>query len=98
MTRHEETTTVKKDTTPKLGKIIQIDEERIHDHLGDMVRGSVEETLSALLDAEADRICQATRYERSRKRRHPRRALSAQAAYQGRRGDAQHAEAPQTAL
>ena len=71
MTRHEETTTVKKDTTPKLGKIIRIDEERIHDHLGDMVRGSVEETLNALLGAEADRICQATRYERSRKRRTP---------------------------
>ena len=56
---------MKKDTTPKLEKVIQIDEERIQDHLGEMVRGSVEETLNALLDAEADRICQATRYARS---------------------------------
>jgi transposase-like protein len=32
------------------------------------VRGSLEEALNALLDAEADRICQATRYERSPER------------------------------
>jgi hypothetical protein len=30
-----------------------------------VVRGSVEETLNALLDAEADRLCNAQRYERS---------------------------------
>ena len=41
-----------------------IDEGRIRDHLGELVHGSVEETLNALLDVEADRICQATRYER----------------------------------
>jgi transposase-like protein len=29
------------------------------------VRSSVEETLNALLDAEADRLCNAQRYERS---------------------------------
>ena len=34
-----------------------------------MVRGSVEETLNALLDAEADRLCNAQRYERSAARR-----------------------------
>ena len=34
-----------------------------------MVRGSVEETLNALLDAEADRLCNAQRYERSEARR-----------------------------
>jgi transposase-like protein len=28
-----------------------------------MVRGTVEETLNALLDAEADRLCNAPRYE-----------------------------------
>ncbi len=33
MTRREETTTMKKDTAPKLGKVIQIDEERIQDLL-----------------------------------------------------------------
>src|SRR5262249_4095881 len=34
-----------------------------------VVRGTVEETLNALLDAEADRLCNAQRYERSASRR-----------------------------
>ena len=33
-----------------------------------MVRGTVEETLNALLDAEADQLCSAGRYERSEAR------------------------------
>lgn len=37
-------------------------------HLDKVVRGTVEETLNALLDAEADRLCQASRYERTEKR------------------------------
>jgi putative transposase len=41
---------------------------RIRDHLGEMVRGTVEETLNAMLDAEADQLCGAGRYERSRAR------------------------------
>jgi hypothetical protein len=52
------------DETP-MGQVIQIDEARIRDHLGEMVRGTVEETLNALLDAQADRLCNAQRYERS---------------------------------
>ena len=46
-----------------MGQVIQIDEARIRDHLGEMVRGTVEETLNAMLDAEADRLCGAGRYE-----------------------------------
>src|SRR4029450_1543255 len=46
-----------------------IDDERIKNHLDQVVRGSVEETLNALLDAEADRLCNAQRYERSAARR-----------------------------
>ena len=42
-----------------MGQVIQIDEARIRDHLGEMVRGTVEETLNAMLDAEADRLCGA---------------------------------------
>ena len=34
-----------------MGQVIQIDEARIRDHLGEMVRGTVEETLNAMLDA-----------------------------------------------
>jgi putative transposase len=51
-----------------MGQVIQIDEARIRDHLGEMVRGTVEETLNAMLDAEADRLCRAARYERSEAR------------------------------
>jgi putative transposase len=51
-----------------LGNVIRIDEERIRDHLGKIVRGSVEETLNALLEAEAGRLCNAGRYERSEAR------------------------------
>ncbi|MFV0292854.1 MAG: hypothetical protein ACK5II_06410 [Paracoccus sp. (in: a-proteobacteria)] len=35
-------------------QVIQIDEVRIGEHLGEMVRGTVEEALNAILDAEAD--------------------------------------------
>lgn len=52
-----------------MGQVIQIDEARIKDHLGEMVRGTVEEALNAMLDAEADRLCGADRYERSEARK-----------------------------
>src|SRR5664279_5523540 len=51
-----------------MGQVIQIDEARIRDHLGEMVRGTVEETLNAMLDAEADQLCGAGRYERNQAR------------------------------
>ncbi len=51
-----------------MGEVIRIDEGRIKDHLGEMVRGTVEEALNAMLDAEADRLCGAARYERSESR------------------------------
>ena len=51
-----------------MGEVIQIDEARIRDHLGELVRGTVEETLNAMLDAEADQLCGAGRYERSQAR------------------------------
>lgn len=58
------------DEKPKaMGQVIQIDEARIKDHLGEMVRGTVEEALNAMLDAEADRLCGAGRYERTEGRR-----------------------------
>ena len=53
------------DSKKTLGNVVQIDEKRIHDHLGELVRGTVEETLNGLLDAEADALCGAQRYERS---------------------------------
>ena len=58
-----------KPETRPMGQVIQIDEARIRDHLGEMVRGTVEEALNAMLDAEADRLCGAGRYERSEARK-----------------------------
>ena len=56
-------------TSSLLNNVITIDDERIKTHLDRVVRESVEETLNALLEAEADRLCNAQRYERSEARR-----------------------------
>src|SRR4051812_19899119 len=45
--------------------LVQVDEARIHQHLDGVVRRTVEETLNALLDAEADELCGAKKYQRS---------------------------------
>ncbi len=52
-----------------VGNVIRIDEDRIRGHLDRIVRSSVEETLNGLLDAEADRLVGADRYERNDQRR-----------------------------
>ena len=49
-------------------KIVQLNEEVIKGQLKELVRGSVEETLNELLEAEAERLTQAGRYERSEQR------------------------------
>jgi putative transposase len=46
-------------------RIIQIDEAMVKRELGEVVRETVEETLNKMLDAEADELCKAGRYERS---------------------------------
>jgi len=51
--------------TTKLASVVQIDERKIQEHLGEVVRGTVEQTLNALLEAEADALCGARRYERA---------------------------------
>ena len=48
------------DSTKPLSKVIRIDESEIRGHLDEMVRGTVEETLNALLDAEANSKMQLT--------------------------------------
>jgi transposase-like protein len=45
--------------------MVQVDEERVRSHVEEVVRRSVEETLNGLLEAEADQLCGAQRYERS---------------------------------
>lgn len=49
--------------------VLRIDERAVRGHLDEVVRSTVEETLNGLLDAEADRVCNAKRYERSDDRR-----------------------------
>lgn len=49
-------------------KIVQLNEEVIKGQLKELVRGSVEETLNGFLDAEAEKLTQAARYERNDQR------------------------------
>ena len=55
-----------------LTNVIKINEEQFKTHLGTMVRSTVEETLNAMLDAEADQLCNAQKYERTDKRKNSR--------------------------
>ena len=82
-----------------MGQVIQIDEARIRDHLGEMVRGTVEETLNAMLDAEADRLCGAARYERSEARQDTRAgSYERTLQHKGGRRQPQHTEVTATDL
>jgi transposase-like protein len=47
---------------------LRVDEGKLRGHVNEVVRSSVEATLNGLLDAEADAICGAQRYERSPER------------------------------
>src|SRR5688572_16402907 len=44
---------------------LRVDEGKLKGHVNEVVRSSVEATLNGLLDAEADSLCGALRYERS---------------------------------
>jgi len=80
----ENSKSLKESKERKAGQIIRIEQEQLTRHLDKIVRGTVEDTLNAMLDAEADRLCQASRYERTRKRQdtragHYKRNLDTQA-------------------
>ena len=49
-------------------KIVQLNEEVIKGQIKELVRDSVEETLNGLLDAEAEQLTKAAKYERSEAR------------------------------
>ncbi len=51
-----------------MGAVIQFDEGMLKEHFGEFVRSTVEETLNTYLDAEADTLCGAKRYEHSAER------------------------------
>src|SRR5262245_52676833 len=46
-------------------KLIEIDQGQLRQHVDGLVRAAVEDTPNALLDAEADALCSAQRYEHS---------------------------------
>jgi len=56
---------VKENHIPEDKKIIHLNEDAVRDHLGQIVRSTVEETLNQMLDAEADRLCNAEKFERN---------------------------------
>lgn len=49
-------------------KLVKVNEEEVKSYLDKQVKDSVEMTLNAMLDAEADALCNAKRYERSPER------------------------------
>jgi len=51
-----------------MGEIIQLNQGEIKQQLAGMVLEAVEGTLNALLDAEADQITKAHKYERTEER------------------------------
>jgi len=60
--------TARSDKEAKTGQIIRIEQDQLDKLLNKVVRGTVERTLNELLDAEADRLCHAHRYERTEAR------------------------------
>ena len=53
---------MQEDSKKRLNNVVQIDEGKIESHLDKIVRGTVEETLNTMLDAEADVLCGASKY------------------------------------
>jgi len=56
-----------KETEALKGALV-VDTDKVRGHLDEVVRSTVEETLNAMLDAEADRVAGAGKYERSAER------------------------------
>ena len=57
-----------KEPGKKKVSVIAVDEQELRAHVSEVVRQSVEGTLNGLLEAEADALCQARRYERNARR------------------------------
>ena len=54
-----------KGSSKRKASVITVDEQQLHAHVSDVVLQTVEETLNGLLEAEADALCKAHRYERN---------------------------------
>lgn len=69
-----------RDSGKKEAVVIQVNEGELRKHVSEIVRENVEDTLNAMLEAEADNLCQARRYERNAERVSTRQALHAELA------------------
>ena len=58
-------TTTRKEGSSVTDTIITLNEQTLKNQLGELVRASVEETLNKMLDAEADQLANAGKYERT---------------------------------
>ncbi len=64
----EEKATIRKDCTEKLSIVIEINNSQTQDHsdhLGHLVRGTVEYTINAMLNTEADALATLAMHEHS---------------------------------
>lgn len=59
---------MREDSKKQMNNVVQIDEKKLQSHLDKVVVGTVEETLTAMLEAEADALCGARKYARSPER------------------------------
>jgi putative transposase len=57
-----------KESSKMVKNLININENEVQNHLSTLVKNTVEETLNTMLDAEADELCNAGRYERKENR------------------------------
>ena len=62
-------TTTRKEGSSVTDTIITLNEQTLKNQLGELVRASVEETLNKMLDAEADQLANAGKYERTAARK-----------------------------
>lgn len=60
-----ETVHANPDDQSEFSGMVRIEEGKIRSHVDELVRSTVEETLNSMLEAEADDLCGAGRYERS---------------------------------
>src|ERR1700676_409075 len=56
---------IRQERTQTLYQVIQIDERKVQAFRDRVVQETIEETLNAMLDAEADRLCRPKRYKHS---------------------------------
>ncbi len=61
----------------ELKEVFQVDEGRVKSFLEEKLRGTIEEMMNQMLDAEADALCQAQKYQRT-----PARQITRSGSYQ----------------